>query len=94
MTIPAAARRSLLLAAITFTGARTTGAQAAAGSPAASREKATAIQELLQLSHTAELMRQGLSTGIEAQKMANPQVPAVFWAEFLSRDLGEKGEMR
>ena len=44
--------------------------------------KGAAIHELLELTKTGELMLQTMEAAIPAQRLANPNIPELFWEEF------------
>jgi hypothetical protein len=73
---------AMLLGAMFATEART---QLASASRPADSEKVALIREIIAITNVAETTRRGMTLGLEAQRMAQPNIPAVFWDEFLRR---------
>jgi hypothetical protein len=73
---------AMLLGAVFATEART---QPTAASPSVESEKVALIREIIAVTKVAETTRRGMTLGLEAQKMAQPNIPAVFWEEFQRR---------
>ena len=48
-------------------------------------EKAEAIRQLLLLTGASELMVASIETSMPVQRAANPEIPDVFWEEFVAR---------
>jgi hypothetical protein len=73
---------AILLGAVFTTEART---QHASTSRPADSEKVSLIREIIAITKVAETTRRGMTLGLEAQRMAQPNIPAVFWDEFQRR---------
>ncbi len=71
----------LALAATTLTTPALGQRRPGPGDPA----KATTIRHLLDLTGAARLALSGMEAMVPAQRAANPQIPAAFWAAFLAR---------
>jgi uncharacterized protein len=55
-------------------------------------EKERAIRKLIALTHAERTMLEGMKVGLDAQKKAQPEIPAVFWEEFIKRATDNIGE--
>ena len=55
-------------------------------------EKERAIRRLIALTHAERTMLDGMKVGLDAQKKAQPEIPAVFWEEFIKRATEHIGE--
>jgi hypothetical protein len=92
-------RMIVILAGLTLLTASTVLSQtpnAQAGSALAEKkvdpEKERAIRKLIALTHAERTMLDGMKVGLDAQKKAQPQIPAVFWEEFIKRATDNIGE--
>ena len=69
---------------------------AQAGSALADRTvdpaKERAIRKLIALTHAERTMLEGMKVGLDAQKKAQPEIPAVFWEQFMKRATDSIGE--
>jgi hypothetical protein len=91
--IIALALTSALLCAASAT-AQTPNAQA--GSALAAKKvdpvKEQAIRKLLEVTHTAKGILTGMETNLESQRKAQPNIPEVFWTEFIKRAHADVGD--
>jgi uncharacterized protein len=55
-------------------------------------EKEKAIRKLIALTHAERTMLEGMKVGLDAQKRAQPDIPDMFWAEFIERATDNIGE--
>lgn len=55
-------------------------------------EKERAIRKLIALTHAERTMLEGMKVGLDAQKKAQPDIPDVFWDEFIKRATANIGE--
>lgn len=55
-------------------------------------EKERAIRKLNPLTHAERTMLEGMKVGLDAQKKAQPDIPDVFWQEFVKRSTANIGE--
>ena len=55
-------------------------------------EKEKAIRKLIALTHAERTMLDGMKVGLDAQKKAQPEIPEVFWQEFIKRATANIGE--
>ena len=76
-------RIGLLVAATLLTGAtpKRASGQLSATDPA----KVVLIRRVLELTKVGEVMAGTIEAAIPAQRVANPQIPAAFWDEFVAR---------
>ena len=88
-----------ILAALVLLTASSGSAQtpnAQAGSAMAEKkvdpEKERAIRKLIALTHAERTMLEGMKAGLAAQKKAQPDIPDVFWDEFIKRATDNIGE--
>jgi uncharacterized protein len=55
-------------------------------------EKEKAIRKLIALTHAERTMLEGMKVGLDAQKKAQPDIPEVFWDEFIKQATNNIGE--
>jgi hypothetical protein len=55
-------------------------------------EKEKAIRKLIALTHAERTMLEGMKVGLDAQKKAQPNIPDVFWEEFIKQATSNIGE--
>ena len=88
-----------ILIGLTLTTAPTVISQtpnAQAGSAVAEKkvdpEKERSIRKLIQLTRAEQTMLDGMKIGLDAQKTAQPDIPDVFWDEFIKRATANIGD--
>jgi hypothetical protein len=76
------------LALIGATPALSQTPNAQAGSAVAAKKvdpaKEQSIRKLIELTHATQMMLDGMKVGLDAQKKAQPEIPDVFWDEFIT----------
>ena len=87
-------RSTLLFAlALTLASSAAARAQAAATQQGRDSEKITLLKRMLTQTRAVEIAMNSMEQGVQAQRIANPRIPAVFWDRFIAKARASKADL-